>query len=829
MQFIATWSDEDKSIVGWTIMEELTEELTEKPTPKPYYSINIDEFRSIFYPINQDKLRSMLKEDALIGVSNHKQVILKIDRDDPYNFEIIDIKSKSRQILNNVQGLKGIIDNITFLENGELNGRLLMLFGIPSIIVQWNLVTREFEEQYILDWEPLRLNFAYYKFMMQLNNDSTLLAVVAQSIEDSKTLLIYVYSSESGIVIQKLSLEENWKNYLQDKDYEHYMGNMFCNVKEIREFIQETLKKYKQGLMQNTPREIKKYDGKPYSWIIIYKYISYWKCYEIYLKAQVESREKIEESNEKIEDIEETNEKIEEIEETNEKIEEIEETNEKIEETNETILLEIFDTAKDYLLEIKPSGIQIWTVDSENIRLLYYWVDEFKLMKEIKKESVKVSMINNIDIFIDKLNLHSKILPPPILPPKDPLLFWDDRNYRYRFIDKNTIDYWIKDESILKFYGKGIIFKLLQMDRTEEIMSLFNNCLHNCQEKFNSGDLSNFMFLIVIITSTLVDLESYNKNLRVTEKFLSKINLLVPEKYQYAINKNSLSIHLQHCGIYNYLHIVNTSFLDRLTFWVFEKWNLLKISFNPQISKISSYFTTNYTQETVMLMNPLLNFATYSKDYSSYSKIFCLPRNSFNSLDSSDYCKWWNIKAIINFKWNSYGKQYYFVMWTFYSIFMFCFLIVSTISNNQISWSKRVVFLMATILLGFIQMIFEIRQFIHRPLFYITSPWNWFDLAAILFPTIASLVWLHIETPSTWVITFAVFLLEVKFLLFFHALRYFGKYFAIVIGVAQKVFSFLIVLAIIVLAFAHSLYLLLRPTSDYSYEKPSHTNDPNNP
>ncbi|RIB09372.1 hypothetical protein C2G38_2108808, partial [Gigaspora rosea] len=49
------------------------------------------------------------------------------------------------------------------------------------------------------------------------------------------------------------------------------------------------------------------------------------------------------------------------------------------------------------------------------------------------------------------------------------------------------------------------------------------------------------------------------------------------------------------------------------------------------------------------------------------------------------------------------------------------------------------------------------------------------------------------------------------------------------IGVAQKIFSFLIVLGILVIAFAHSLHLLLRPTSEYSYGRPSFTDDANNP
>ncbi|KAF0464557.1 nudt9 protein [Gigaspora margarita] len=200
-------------------------------------------------------------------------------------------------------------------------------------------------------------------------------------------------------------------------------------------------------------------------------------------------------------------------------------------------------------------------------------------------------------------------------------------------------------------------------------------------------------------------------------------------------------------------------------------------------------------------MFPLLNFATYSQNY-SYYELFYLSDNSFTSLDISDYYKWWNVKALINFKWNTYGKRYYFLIWSLYSIFMCCFLIVSTISKNEISWNNQVVLLIVTIFLGFIHFIFEVRQLVHRPMHYITSPWNWFDLAAILFPTITSIIWLHDITLPAWIITISVFLLEIRFLLFFR---------------------------ILVLAFAHSLHILLRPTTEYSYNQPSYTDDSNNP
>ncbi|RIB19864.1 hypothetical protein C2G38_2180752 [Gigaspora rosea] len=160
---------------------------------------------------------------------------------------------------------------------------------------------------------------------------------------------------------------------------------------------------------------------------------------------------------------------------------------------------------------------------------------------------------------------------------------------------------------------------------------------------------------------------------------------------------------------------------------------------------------------------------------------------------------------------------------------MGCFLILSTITEDEITSNTHVLLLIVTSFLGFFYFIFEVRQFIYRPMPYITSPWNWSDLAAILFPTITSIIWLYNIFPPVWIITISVFLLEIRFLLFFCVLENFGTYFAIMIGVAQKIFSFLVILGILVLAFAHSLHILLRPSTKYSYNQPNYTNDSNNP
>ena len=74
-------------------------------------------------------------------------------------------------------------------------------------------------------------------------------------------------------------------------------------------------------------------------------------------------------------------------------------------------------------------------------------------------------------------------------------------------------------------------------------------------------------------------------------------------------------------------------------------------------------------------------------------------------------------------------------------------------------------------------------------------------------------------------------LLDFKFLLFFRAFESFGVYFVIIISVAKKIASFLFVLFIILVSFAHAFFILLQPRSIYLLDSPPSrdSNDPNNP
>ncbi len=105
-----------------------------------------------------------------------------------------------------------------------------------------------------------------------------------------------------------------------------------------------------------------------------------------------------------------------------------------------------------------------------------------------------------------------------------------------------------------------------------------------------------------------------------------------------------------------------------------------------------------------------------------------------------------------------------------------------------------------------------------------------------MIPTGASIYWICTNgdinvTDDNIYFLFAIscLLLDIKFLLFFRAFELFGVYFVIIISVARKIASFLVLLFIILLSFAHAFMILLKPREIYSLEEPTNNNDPNNP
>src|SRR5581483_2707419 len=85
-------------------------------------------------------------------------------------------------------------------------------------------------------------------------------------------------------------------------------------------------------------------------------------------------------------------------------------------------------------------------------------------------------------------------------------------------------------------------------------------------------------------------------------------------------------------------------------------------------------------------------------------------------------------------------------------------------------------------------------------------------MGAYSLPIATSIYWLIYEEPSLTITAFSIILINFKLLLFFRVFPSYGKYFAIIIGVATEVFPFLVVLFFITLGFGLAFFILLRST-----------------
>ncbi len=105
-------------------------------------------------------------------------------------------------------------------------------------------------------------------------------------------------------------------------------------------------------------------------------------------------------------------------------------------------------------------------------------------------------------------------------------------------------------------------------------------------------------------------------------------------------------------------------------------------------------------------------------------------------------------------------------------------------------------------------------------------------MGAYLIPTYTSIYWLYINDKNDKIIfllSISCLLLDFKFLLFFKAFELFGVYFVIIVSVAKRIASFLVILFIILLSFAHAFLILLKPRQTYSLDVPTVNSDKNNP
>ncbi|CAG8804615.1 22030_t:CDS:2, partial [Cetraspora pellucida] len=225
------------------------------------------------------------------------------------------------------------------------------------------------------------------------------------------------------------------------------------------------------------------------------------------------------------------------------------------------------------------------------------------------------------------------------------------------------------------------------------------------------------------------------------------------------------------------------------------------------------------TIPSIYLVVPLPRFCTYEPNYSFWVEILGRPSsNGFVEIQTPELYSSWIGEALLNFKWNTFGKYCYYIEWIIFTLLLIVFSLAVTETKGLVSDTFQKLFLWMSIIIGlFFLLYIELRQLIFDWKRYLFNLWNCFDAGALIMPIATSIYWLLHGPPPPWAPSLACLFLDIKFLFFLRAFEYFGTFFAIIIGVAQQVFSYLIVLGMIILAFAHAFYILLqKPNKVYS-------------
>ncbi|RUS33235.1 hypothetical protein BC938DRAFT_472462 [Jimgerdemannia flammicorona] len=160
------------------------------------------------------------------------------------------------------------------------------------------------------------------------------------------------------------------------------------------------------------------------------------------------------------------------------------------------------------------------------------------------------------------------------------------------------------------------------------------------------------------------------------------------------------------------------------------------------------------------------------------------------------------IYPIIYYKWEMFAGRIY--------TFLVCLQVI-----RLIFFSIAVFYpysgLYATVLaLAVLFLVQEVRQMAGHRLRYWFSMYNYFDLASLTFSAAASILALQGKIPPPWLNSFSVFFMWLHLLVQLRVFQGIGVTAAILYHIVQKAVWLLVVMFVVVISFAHALFLLLK-------------------
>ena len=142
------------------------------------------------------------------------------------------------------------------------------------------------------------------------------------------------------------------------------------------------------------------------------------------------------------------------------------------------------------------------------------------------------------------------------------------------------------------------------------------------------------------------------------------------------------------------------------TYYTLLKYHIINDIYREELlSKFYIYFSgctfyildeiyTKYfepkSMPTITFMVPYIKFVNYPQDYNWFPDLFRPKPSPFiEIIRHKEIYNTWVGEVLINFKWNTYGKYYYALIWIGFTALLGCFTIVATLSQEQLTENER--------------------------------------------------------------------------------------------------------------------------------------------
>jgi hypothetical protein len=312
-----------------------------------------------------------------------------------------------------------------------------------------------------------------------------------------------------------------------------------------------------------------------------------------------------------------------------------------------------------------------------------------------------------------------------------------------------------KLELVENIYKKCIIYFKEDLKNNKMFLSIITSTAQLLNEYYPEYILRYSSELSMIIDSPLYNIEHQNNNLHLYSFFQNPqiVNLTRSiwwTKYQYLQfvitekRKKSMAIIAVIIIIPFAIQLSIMLFILPIffpTFFILSKYHFINDIYRNDIfsgvyfDKVSksSKISKHISIPTITFMIPYIKFVNYPQDYNWFWELIRPNPSPFTETINREIYKTWNGEALINFKWNTYGKYYYTIIWIGFIILLGCFTVAATIPKQYINEDMQKQLLIASIILGFIHLSFEVRQIIYNPIKWIHDTWNLFGIYINIF------------------------------------------------------------------------------------------------